>query len=180
MTQPLISDAYRAQQTALHADNAGYGSASVSMAPLVARVARLTRADAILDYGAGKQRLAVELAKHIDDPMPIRAYDPAVPEIASPPEPADMVACIDVLEHIEPDYLDAVIDDLARVTRKNLIASIASGPAIKTLSDGRNAHLIQQPAEWWLPQLWRRFTVLDFSHLPHDRFWLRAIVKRGE
>jgi hypothetical protein len=36
---------------------------------------------------------------------------------------------------------------------------IANRPARKTLPDGRNAHLIQQGREWWLPRLAQRFTI---------------------
>ncbi|MEQ8585040.1 MAG: hypothetical protein RLO01_13545 [Thalassobaculaceae bacterium] len=174
MNRSLISDAYRKLQTDLHNREDSYGTASVTMAPLVARIVEKTGPASILDYGAGKQRLATTLAKQVSNLPPIHAYDPAIPEIAHTPEPADLVACIDVLEHIEPDNLDSVIEDLARLTRKNLVASIATGPAKRILGDGRNAHLIQQPAEWWLPKLWRYFHVMDMSHPDMSRFWLRA------
>jgi len=42
-------------------------------------------------------------------------YDPVFPEYGEP-RPADLVCCIDVLEHIEPDLVDNVILELARVT----------------------------------------------------------------
>jgi hypothetical protein len=68
-----------------------------------------------------------------------------------------MVACIDVLEHIEPDLLDNVLDHLASLTELVLLATVHTGPASKVLSDGRNAHLIQQPMEWWLPKFMSRW-----------------------
>jgi hypothetical protein len=37
--------------------------------------------------------------------------------------------------------------------------TIHTGPAMKTLPDGRNAHLTQQPMEWWLPKLWSRWDI---------------------
>ena len=83
--------------------------------------------------------------------------------IAAPAAPSDLVACIDVLEHIEPDCLDAVLDDLARVTARVGVFTIATGPAAKTLPDGRNAHLIQEAPEWWMPKLFRRFKVKSFT-----------------
>jgi hypothetical protein len=36
---------------------------------------------------------------------------------------------------------------------------IANRPAKKLLPDGRNAHLIQQPRDWWLPRLAQRFAI---------------------
>ena len=39
------------------------------------------------------------------------------------------------------------------------------GPAGKVLSDGRNAHLIQQPSSWWLEKLVKYFDVIELrSH----------------
>src|SRR3546814_17383247 len=90
----------------------------------------------ILDYGAGKQRLGPALAALLETVPPIRSYEPAVPALSSPPEPADLVVCLDVLEHVEPDCIEAVIEDLARVARRPLLASIASGPSRRTLDAG--------------------------------------------
>lgn len=177
MTNRLISDSYRKAQEELHSAEADYGVASISMAPLLARMVERLKPGEILDYGAGKQQLASALSQHLPAMPPIQAYDPAVPAISSPPQPADLVACIDVLEHIEPDCLDAVLDDLRRVTRRMLFASIASGPARRTLSDGRNAHLIQQPMEWWLPRLWAKFRITAFNQLDGGRFWLTAVPR---
>ena len=160
--QPLISDHYRAQQTELH-KNADYGVASVHWAPTVADLARQAKPRHILDYGAGKGRLGAELAKLLKQPFELRQYEPAMPALVAPPVPSDLVACIDVLEHIEPDCLDAVLDDLKRVTAKIGIYTIATGPAMKTLPDGRNAHLIQEGPEWWLPKLFARFRVRSFA-----------------
>lgn len=67
------------------------------------------------------------------------------------------MACIDVLEHIEPDCLDAVLDDMRRCTLNGIFLTIHCFPAGKTLPDGRNAHLIQQPTHWWLPKLCERW-----------------------
>ena len=67
-----------------------------------------------------------------------------------------------MLEHIEPDYLENVLDDLQRVTFRHTYFSIYTGPAIRVLPDGRNAHLIQQPPKWWLPKIMERFYLLNF------------------
>src|SRR3546814_16280290 len=91
------------------------------------------------DYGAGKKRLGPGLAALPETVPPIRSYEPAVPALSSPPEPADLVVCLDVLEHVEPDCIEAVIEDLARVARRHLLASIASGPYRRTLDGGRHA-----------------------------------------
>jgi len=67
--------------------------------------------------------------------------------------------CTDVLEHVEPECLEAVLLDISRCTLKVCYTVINTGPAIKVLADGRNAHLIQQPLEWWKEQLAAYFSV---------------------
>ncbi len=74
------------------------------------------------------------LAKGID--VVTSEYDPAVAGKDLPPEPADLVVCTDVLEHIEPDCLDDVLSDLARLTKKVLLVNISTRPAVKVLADG--------------------------------------------
>jgi hypothetical protein len=57
------------------------------------------------------------------------------------------------LEHIEPDCIDEVLEDLRRLTKSLLYATICTVPARKKLPDGRNTHVLQQPMEWWRPKL---------------------------
>ena len=97
----LISGEYRRLQQALH-ENPNYGVASVEYAPLVAQVVEALGVRDLLDYGAGKGRLGIELPKYVRRPPNIVHYDPAIPKWSATPAPCEFVACIDVLEHIEP------------------------------------------------------------------------------
>jgi hypothetical protein len=160
----LISEEYRKMQQQLH-ENPKYGVASVGFAPLVAQVIESTGLRELLDYGAGKGRLGTTLEAHINYPLKIHHYDPAIPEWSKPPEPCALVACIDVLEHIEPALLDNVFDDLERVTAGVGFFTVHTEPALKHLPDGRNAHLIQQPASWWLPKFLERFELVNFNRV---------------
>jgi hypothetical protein len=160
----LISDEYRKEQEKLH-ENPEYGVASVSFAPMVTNLINTLKINEMLDYGAGKGRLAKSIDP--DRRVLIELYDPAMPEWSEDPEPREFVTCIDVLEHIEPDMLDNVLNDLQRVTKKYGFFTIHTGPAIKTLTDGRNAHLTQEDYTWWLPKLWSRFKVHQLTHTPH-------------
>lgn len=166
----LISEDYRKLQQQLH-QNPDYGVASVHYAPLVAEVLDAVGANELLDYGAGKGRLGMTLKQHIQRPLTIHHYDPAIPEWSSPAKPCGFVACIDVLEHIEPDLLDNVLDDLARVTAGVGVFTVHTGPAVKLLPDGRNAHLIQKPPSWWLPKFMDRFELVTFNRMPMG-FWI--------
>lgn len=172
----LITDEYREMQRKLH-ENPRYGMASVSYAPMVADVIRQLKATELLDYGAGKGRLGQTLREHIKTPLHIHHYDPAVPMWSKPPEPCSLVACIDVLEHIEPGLLDNVLDDLKRVTLGHGIFTVHTQAAMKVLPDGRNAHLIQQPPGWWLPKIIERFELIVFNRMSMG-FWV--LVERKQ
>jgi hypothetical protein len=167
---PLITEDYRRMQEQLH-QNPKYGMASVQYAPLVAEVLNLVGASELLDYGAGKGRLGDTLKGIVPRPLTIHHYDPAMPQWAQTPAPCRFVACIDVLEHIEPDLLDNVLDDLARVTVGVGVFTVHTGAAAKVLPDGRNAHLIQKPPRWWLPKLLDRFELMTFNAMPNG-FWV--------
>ena len=173
----LISEDYRKMQQQLH-ENPNYGVASVQFAPMVAQVIEAAGAQELLDYGAGKGRLGIALKQYIQRPVALRHSDPAIPECAAPPAPCGFVACIDVLEHIEPALLDNVLDDLQRVTADVGVFTVHTGPAVKVLPDGRNAHLIQQPPAWWLPKFLERFELANFNRVAMG-FMVVVERKRG-
>jgi len=164
-----ISAEYLAQQQELH-KNPNYGVASLQYAPIVADMVRQLGLKSIADYGAGKCNLRKKLHEMNCKAFDYHPYDPAFPEYGKPTQ-ADLVCCIDVLEHIEPLYLDAVLKELEKITISYAIFTIHTGPAQKTLSDGRNAHLIQKPASWWLPKLCRHFEIRQLQETPGG-FWL--------
>ena len=176
----LISVDYLEQQKTLH-QNPNYGVASLSFAPIVADLIRQIDAKSISDYGAGKKNLLVGLNKNGISGIDYYPYDPVFPEYG-PPKTADLVCCIDVLEHIEPNLIDNVISDLAKITVNIGFFSIHMGPAGKFLTDGRNAHLIQKPTSWWLPKISKHFDVLHLqSHqMMGNGIWLVVNPKSVE
>ena len=154
----LITEPYRQQIEQLHRENARWGTTGKDFAPVVKRLIGDFDPLNILDYGCGKQTLALALPQYR-----IRGYDPALPGMNTPPEPHDLVICTDVLEHIEPDCLEDVLDDLQRVTRKTLFVQVCTVDAKQILPDGRNAHLIVKPARWWVGLLWDRFNLFSYG-----------------
>ena len=166
----LISREYREIQQKLHEDPE-YGMASVHYAPIVADVAKAVGATELLDYGAGKGRLGPTLHDKFALQLQVHHYDPAIPHWSAAPQPCPLVACLDVLEHIEPDLLDNVLDDLRRVVSGVGVFTVHTGAALKSLPDGRNAHLIQRPVSWWLPKFMERFDLATFNRL-HNGFWV--------
>ncbi len=166
----LISPEYREQQETMH-ENPDYGRASEIYAPFVSTVIKQFQVTELLDYGAGKGRLKEGLELAPGHVLTVDHYDPAIPAWSEAPSPCEMVACIDVLEHIEPDCLDAVLDHLKELTLRVGFFSVHTEAAVKTLPDGRNAHLIQEGPEWWLPKLMERFTLVSYS-LMGPGFWV--------
>ena len=142
-------------QSKLH-ENPEYGVASVAYAPIVDEIIKNHNITNLLDYGAGKCRLKDAIKSEVN----YIPYEPSNELWSQTPEPCEFVTCIDVLEHIEPELLDNVLDDLQRVVDKYGLFTIHTGPAQKILPDGRNAHLIQQPLAWWSEKLIKRFTIL--------------------
>jgi len=149
----VISAEYRSLNEQLHKSNLAYGVGGGKHAPTVLKLAASIKTHSILDYGCGKGYLSKEI------PFPIWEYDPAVPGKSASPRPADLVVCTDVLEHIEPEKLPVVLDDIRRCTKQVAYLTIHTGPARKTLPDGRNTHLIQQGKDWWAGELSKYFTV---------------------
>jgi len=148
-------------QQELH-QNPNYGVASLSFAPIVAELIRKGNIQSVSDYGAGKKNLLKGLQQAGIQSLTYKPYDPAFPEYGSA-QTADLVCCIDVLEHIEPELLDNVLKELGTLVNRFGFFSIHMGPAGKTLSDGRNAHLIQQPSSWWLPKLCQYFEIMQMQ-----------------
>lgn len=165
MSGLLISDSYKRLNSDLHESNPFYGTGGGGRAQEVAAVADKFGCLGILDYGCGKGDLTRALLLR-----DVREYDPAIPGKDRRPEPAHLVYCGDVLEHVEPECLEAVLDDIAALAQKAVLLLVHTGPAKKILADGRNAHLTQQKAEWWLPKFMQRW---EFSSAgaSHNGVW---------
>ena len=168
----LITPEYLADQVWLHGRGGDYGRSGDKWASTIESLVRNMRMDSVLDYGCGKGALGVALrAKGIT----CREYDPAIPGKDMLPEAADMVACTDVLEHVEPACIDAVLDHLCGLARKTMFLTVSTRLAGKTLPDGRNAHILLQHEGWWRFQLERR-GFRPIQHWPtHDGEWVAVL-----
>ena len=149
----LISDYYIEQNKTLHETNISYGTSGHRRSQEVLDLVKKYDTYDVLDYGCGKGTLAKIL------PFKIKEYDPAIKGKDETPLIADIVICTDVLEHIEPNYIDSVLGELQRLIKKVGFFVINTGPAIKQLPDGRNTHLIQQSRVWWHKKLEKYFEI---------------------
>lgn len=77
--------------------------------------------------------------------------------------PADFGICCDVMEHIPPEKVDAVLDGIARSVDGPVYFSISTVPDMFGAAIGKTLHLTVQPAAWWREQLgarWASVTVI--------------------
>lgn len=152
----LITPGYAEANWKLHVERPDYGS---KVKPL--RIHEITewqkklKAKTLLDYGCGKG----VLGQFVKD---VHSYDPAIPKFAALPPPADLLVCVDVLEHVEPECLDQVLDHMQSLSKLGAYIIIGTRPdSGKLLPDGRNPHLIIEVAEWWLPRLRSRWQIVN-------------------
>ena len=75
----------------------------------------------------------------------------------------DILTCLDVLEHVEIDSIDATLQEINSLT-KNFVIVIDLQPAVKRLADGRNAHVLLAPSEWWVSRFSQVFGA--WQHFP--------------
>jgi len=143
-----ISKEYRDLNAQMHREMAHYGSGGFKAGGHVLTLIKRFKAESVLDWGAGKGTLKDYLRRYT--PTKVQNYDPAVPEFSAPPEPADLVICTDVLEHVERPFTRDVLRGIADNTRKAAFLKISLRPAKKCLPDGRNAHInLRSAIEWF-------------------------------
>jgi len=177
--KPLISPEYIALNKQLHADHATYGADAAKDAAGIVKFARGLGCKSVLDYGCGKGTLKPAILAIAPD-LTVLEYDPAVDgKDELPGEAVDLVAAMDVMEHIEPEYLDGVLQTMAGLKPKLVILKIALTPAKKTLPDGRNAHILLKPSAWWFEKLQSYFAVTNCQELPLHFVYIGVPLKNS-
>lgn len=169
-----ITPEYLALQKEMHARYTTYGNSAGQHAARVfmaaAQLHRRYGSCRVLDYGSGPGNLFKSMNKCFPqiEGVTLHEYEPAIEGKDAEPSRADLVFCGDVMEHIEPECVDAVIQHLSDLTEQILIVVISLVPAKKNLSDGRNAHICVQKKDWWLSKLRRHFIIAEESASDRD------------
>ena len=124
--------------------------------------------ESVLDFGAGQQTLGSFVLSNARTVVKWTDYDPGIPALCSPAKldgKYDLVVSSDVLEHVEPDQVQATLAQLRNCAVKAQYHHIACEPCGLILPDGRNAHLsVYEPEQWmewlavdgWSVQYWCR------------------------
>lgn len=107
-----------------------------------------------LDYGCGKGGF-IEQIRPFDLFATITGYDPAVPAFQDRPEGRyDLVTCLHVLDVVEPRFLDATMDDIARFIGGLAVFDVLTRP--KAVS-GLRPH----PPFYWTQLVRRHLDVVE-------------------
>lgn len=174
MTPELISPNYRQLNEELHQNpEVLYGYKGWEQADLAESLYRKYECGSALDYGAGKQSFSSEMRIR---GIEVTDYDPAIPHISNLPNPADLVVCSDVLEHVEPEYFIRVMNHIRSLVGKCLLVRVCLVPCTsKTLPDGSDPHRIVKDQEWWLNALEKGFDVREI-HESSERYLTVSLV----
>lgn len=113
-------------------------------------------AETLLDYGCGKGDQYKAKREHTKwtgwlsgEPT---MYDPGVAAFSKPPAEGqlfDGVICIDMMEHLLEEDIDATVDHILSYASRFAFFAVHTGPARKHLPDGRNCHLTIKDLSWW-------------------------------
>lgn len=160
-----ISPEYKAMQQQMAPSYVGVGrNHAPKVFLLLAQLVKVHGQIKMLDYGCGRRALEKSILQRFPDlGVTFEGYDPGIHGIDGEPEPADVVTCTDVMEHIEPECLDATLEHIKSLTRMVAYLVVDTQPAVKTLPDGRNAHILLQSPMWWRGQIKRFFHVIESS-----------------
>lgn len=167
-----ITPANLEAQRLLHSSPKGYGGRGDKWAETVDYLAFVHGCETVLDYGCGQGTLKIALDEITQERLDVTEYDPAIEgkDSIEKHKTFDLVVCTDVLEHVEPDRLAVVIDHIQSLADKLVFLVIATRPSNKFFQDGRNVHLIIEPAEWWKPRIANpAFEFLEAPKSPMDK-----------
>ena len=116
----LISDEYRQLNKDLHASHPAFGNDNFGWSKFAKTLVVGNDYKSILDYGCGKGKLKIEMSDIHG--IAVQEYDPAIEGKDAMPEPAELVVCTDVLEHIEPVHINAVLRHLRELTKSGCLS----------------------------------------------------------
>ena len=136
----------------------------------IAAAQKIQPINSILDHGCGKGGLVTALKQDTSVIGEVHGYDPAVKEFErNPSSNYDLVTSIDVLEHIGREHIESTIAEIKKINTGFFFFCIDLLPASKKIPDGRNAHFLIAPSDWWIQQIKSHFkvvTAIEVGEMP--------------
>ena len=150
------------QYKILHNEREGYGNGYNNNTLKLEHLNKFLQAYSskiILDYGCGKGDLTKYLNSEIG-PYKCYGYDPAIDEFNNEHKDKDFdtIVCLDVLEHIPEDEVNALLNHIKSYDVKSLYFIVSTRYAKTLLPDGRNCHETVKSKEWWQNEFENIFT----------------------
>ena len=155
----------------LHKQTNFYGKASeyikkgtlkyeLTIPKAVAEAHQIQPIGSILDHGCGQGGLLAAL-KLENFEGEIHGYDPAIEQFKHIQRNSyDLVTSIDVLEHVGREHITNLLEEIKQLTKGFFFFCVDLMPANKQLPDGRNAHVLLAPADWWTQQIKVHFKII--------------------
>lgn len=166
----MISQAYQDKITKYHKTRL-WGGAVEGKAFDIECTAKNNNCKSILDFGCGFGLLKQKIGHKFD----VTEYDAGIEgKNKLPVGKFDMVVCCDVMEHVEPEFVDQTIDWIYYYSTKIIYVSICCAPSLETFDDGSNLHLTVKPPSFWLEHFERRGARLAYNGT--DRGFLAKVT----
>jgi hypothetical protein len=152
----LISAKHQAQYQQHYKARPTKAAANAHLAQIL-QFAHEVGAATILDYGCGGHA-------SIDGycALLVQNYDPGIPAYSELPTPADLVVCLDVLEHVEADCIEEVIAHIRLLALKGIFLTISCRESPKKLPDGSPWHIFVRDEKYWR-EVFSDFTTLEYD-----------------
>jgi len=156
----------------LHKNNKYYGKASeyknkasikykLTIPKAIAAADRIQPIKNILDHGCGQGGLIQVLNDSTEVKGIAHGYDPAIEKFKTiSNNEYDLVISVDVLEHVGREHIDATLTNIKQLTKGFFFFCIDLIPANKKLANGRNAHVLLAPPDWWTQQIKIHFKII--------------------
>ena len=148
LAKQTISKEYSTLMSQIHSDKVNFGG-DIKAFRVIDRLIIKYKIKSIIDYGCGKGDLIFNIKEKYPE-IEVFGFDPGNPDFAIlPTKQYQMIITSDVMEHIEPRFLNNVLEHINSLFTDIGYFYIATSPSKKDLSNGRNAHLIVAGPDYW-------------------------------
>ena len=152
LSKQTISQEYSTLMAQMHSDKANFGG-DIKSLRVVDRLIAKYKIKSIIDYGCGKGALVFSIRKKYPK-IEVFGFDPGNPDFSIlPTKKYQMIVTSDVMEHIEPIFLNNVLKHINSLFTNIGYFYIATSPSKKKLANGKNAHLIVEGPDYWREKL---------------------------
>lgn len=161
-----FSDAWLGRHRATHTQHPEFGThrhpyLMDTIRGIAMRIAaEIGEQPSLLDYGCGKGVFLREMARTGLFRYQ-RGYDPAVEAFKQrPAQRYDVVLCLDVVDQLEPEFVEPAISDVAQLAEHVALFDVI------TVQTPALAHLNPRSAETWQEIIGRHMRVLEMTKRP--------------